>query len=305
MCYKILSILCIFVIIFYLTNYLLTDSYTHIDNFDNQQKPIIWQYWETLPNKTKPGYVDLCLESVKFNCSSCFDIRVLDNITINEYLSNTDIRPEDLSKLNLPQKVDYYRYCLLEKYGGIWLDADIIVLKCICPYYKKMAENNHDYIGFGCGYDSKTCQSTLYGYGKPLNWFMISKPNSPYIKCIKDSAEEKIRTSKSTLPYHDIGKVILDKCHSKLKNKNGWTYSHISSKCQEYDTKGNKLNNIMKKFNWEDCKEERYFFPLYNTAPGYPDWFKNLTKDELLEKDTFLKPIIDSAFVEKPSCGSL
>jgi hypothetical protein len=52
----------------------------------------------------------------------------------------------------------------------------------------------------------------------------------------------------------------------------------------------------MIKFDWEDCEDERIFFPLYNTAPGYPDWFKELSETELKKKDTYLKPLIDKAF---------
>jgi hypothetical protein len=52
-------------------------------------------------------------------------------------------------------------------------------------------------------------------------------------------------------------------------------------------------------FNWKDCIDERIFFPLYNTAPGYPDWFKNLTEEELKTKESYLKPLITQAFMDK------
>ena len=262
---------------------------------------IIWMYWETLPGKKKPGYIDLCIDSVKFNCGKCFDIRVLDNKTIYEYLP--DIKDIDLTNLNLPQKVDYYRYCLLEKYGGVWLDADILVLKCICPFYNKLKDN--DYVGFGCGFDKDFCNETMNGHSRPLNWFMISKKNTDFIKCVKNKALNKINyynNINKPLPYHDIGKVLLKECYSELNKKNNWNYEHIPSKCQEYDSIGNKLNNIMIDFNWKDCSNERVFFPLYNTAPGYPDWFKNLSKDELKENESYLKPLIDISFSLKNNC---
>jgi hypothetical protein len=209
--------LVIIIILFYLINYLLKKK-INIENFNNldinnslnldnpdnktiwmkddkslipelnKNSKTIWMYWETLPGRNKPGYIDLCINSVKFNCSKCFNIIVLDNNTIYNYLP--EIKTIDFSHLQLPQKVDYYRYALLEKYGGIWIDADILVIKCICPFYKRLKD--HDYVGFGCGHDMKTCQQTLYGYSKPLNWFMISKPNTPFIKCVKNKAYNKI-----------------------------------------------------------------------------------------------------------------
>ena len=78
------------------------------------------------------------------------------------------------------------------------------------------------------------------------------------------------------------------------------------SSCNEYDSRGNKLNNIMKPYNVRDCSSKLYFFPLYNTAPGYPDWFKNLSKDDLLNErgpqKYYLKEIIDEAFCRKGMC---
>jgi hypothetical protein len=43
-----------------------------IEKFNNlNEKPKIWMYWETLPGKTKPGYINLCYESVLYNCLAC------------------------------------------------------------------------------------------------------------------------------------------------------------------------------------------------------------------------------------------
>jgi hypothetical protein len=70
----------IIIFIFYIINLYLIK----IEKFDNN-KNIIWMYWETLPGKKKPGYIDLCINSVKFNCGKCFDIIVLDNKKILEY----------------------------------------------------------------------------------------------------------------------------------------------------------------------------------------------------------------------------
>ena len=296
--------LLILLIFYFINNHLL--NIKNIENYNNINKSIlpfkneriIWMYWETLPGKKKPGYIDLCINSVKFNCDKCFEIIVLDDKNIHNYL--TDLDKIDLSKLNLPQKVDYYRYCLLEKYGGVWIDADILVIKCICPFYKKLKD--HDYVGFGCGHSMDVCKSTLYGYSRPLNWFMISKKNTPFIKCVKETALNKINeTNKNNkeLSYHSIGKVVLQECYEKMNKNKGWSYAHIPSKCQEFDTSGNKLNNIMIDFNWKDCEKERIFFPLYNTAPGYPDWFKNLTENKLKTEESYLKPLIEQAFTIK------
>jgi len=285
-------VIVLIIIIFIILNYLLGQT---IERFTNQNnRPIIWAYWETLPGRRKPGYISMCLDSIIHNCSSCFDIKILDNITIYDFIP--EIKKYDLTRLPIQQRVDIYRYFLLYKYGGIWLDADTLVIKCFCKYYKLL--NNHDYIGFGCGYDKMECRKRESGYGKPINGIMISRPNTPYLKCIIDSCLESIKND--NLDYHELGRVVMSKCYDKLSMESDWEYYHVPSRCQEYDSEGNKLNNIFRPFNIEDCKEERVFFPLYNTAPGYPEWFKDLSKDELMRrKDLEIYPLIEMSFREK------
>lgn len=267
------------------------------EEYYSNNKPIIWMYWETPKFKQKPGYIDLCYQSVAHNCSDCFNVILLDDKNIINYINN--INDYDLDHLSIPQKVDLYRYILLEKYGGLWIDADILVLKCLCGYYKKL--DKYDYVGFGCGYDKKTCGNMNNGQGRPLNWMMASKPHTPYLKCIKDSALEKINT-KGKLNYHGIGKDVLKQCHDYLKENSNWDYYHVNSKCNEYDSQGNKLNNIFKNFNNNDCSD-RYFFPFYNTAPGLPQWFKELSVEELKDLNINTKPIIKKAFETKSKCN--
>ena len=266
-------------------------------------KPRIWCYWETMEGRQKPAYIDLCYDSILHNCKNCFQIHRLDEKSIRNYLP--ELNPADLDHLSIPHKADYYRYALLEKYGGIWIDADIIVSKCLCPLYKKLMESSNDYMGFGCGRSRQSCSDNPDGKNNPTNWLMISKPNTKFMKCVRQSAEEVI-FQKKDFKYHEIGKGALEKCISHMNQNEDWDYIHIPSSCNEYDSRGNKLNNIIKPYNVRDCSSKRYFFPLYNTAPGYPDWFKKLSKEDLLNErgpyKYYLKEIIDEAFSKKGAC---
>ena len=246
-----------------------------IESFSNN-KPYIWMFWETLPGKNKPGYIDLCYESVVHNCASCFNIIYLNEKNIKYYVP--EINQYNISHLKIQHKADFYRYLLLEKYGGLWIDADVLVLKCLCKYYKNL--DHYDYLGFGCGYNKKFCSKSLYGYGSPLNWIMGSKPKSKFMQCIVSKVKDKIN-SNDKVKYHEIGRSTLKKCHDELRKSENWSYYHVPSKCNEYDDCGNKLNNIFKNFDNSKCTNERYFFPFYNTAPGYPQGFKDLKSDEI------------------------
>jgi hypothetical protein len=256
-----------------------------------------------MEGRHKPAYIDLCYDSILHNCKNCFEIHRLDEKSILKYLP--ELNPANLDHLSIPHKADYYRYALLEKYGGIWIDADIIVSKCLCPLYKKLMESDSDYMGFGCGRSRQSCSENPDGKNNPTNWLMISKPNTKFMKCVRQSAEEVI-FQKKDFQYHEIGKLALEKCISHMNHNEDWDYIHIPSSCNEYDSRGNKLNNIMKPYNVRDCSSKRYFFPLYNTAPGYPDWFKNLSKDDLLNgrgpQKYYLKEIIDESFSKKGEC---
>lgn len=277
------------------------------ETFDNQ-KPKIWYYWETMKGKKKPAYIDLCYDSLLHNCKDCFDIILLNESNIHTYLPNINTH---ISSLSIPHKTDYYRYALLEKYGGIWIDADIIVTRCLCPLYKQLLHSNKDYMGFGCGRSRKSCSLNPDGKYNPTNWLMMSKPKSAFMKCVKNNAQNVIQEKGNDFSYHEIGKLGLQKCIEEMQDKdNNWDYIHIPSTCQEYDNEGNKLNNIMTPYDIKKCSSKRYFFPLYNTAPGYPEWFKNLSKDDLLNERSpegvdkyYLKDILNEAFSKKEKCN--
>lgn len=268
-----------------------------IESFINP-KPYIWMFWETLPNKNKPGYIDLCYKSVVHNCSNCFNIVYLNESNIKKYIP--EIKNYNISELKIQHKADIYRYLLLKKYGGLWIDADILVLKCLCKYYKNL--DNYDYIGFGCGYNKEFCSKSLYGYGSPLNWIMGSKPNTKYLNCIISNVEDKLKNNQK-FNYHDIGRKVLRKCHDQLRKSDNWSYYHVPSKCNEYDNNGNKLNKIFNKIDNTKCENERYFFPFYNTAPGYPQWFKDLTSEQLMDYNLPIKNIIKEAFSSNSKCN--
>ncbi len=280
-------------------------SWEHFQDPDTVEsgsgKPKMWCYWETLPGKKKPGYIDLCYDSVLHNCGKCFDVILLDEKRIHEFLTPDDLAGLPLDKLSIPHKTDYYRYALLEKYGGVWIDADIIVTRCLCPLYQKMMKSDKDYMGFGCGRSRASCHANPDGKGDPTNWLMMSKPKTGFMKCVRENAAGEIVKSGENggelENYHAIGKMGLKKCIAEMPE--GWDYLHLPSTCQEYDDAGNKLNNIMRPYETGGkCEGKRYFFPLYNTAPGYPEWFKELSKEEIMQGEGPQKYYLDDVLKE-------
>ena len=97
----------------------------------------IWLYWENKSGHEKPEYIQMCIDSVLRNCGKEFSVTILDENSVLNYLPSLR---KDLNGLTIPQKADYIRLAILNKYGGIWLDSDIIVFKSLLPLVKKLKD---------------------------------------------------------------------------------------------------------------------------------------------------------------------
>lgn len=187
----------------------------------------IWVYWENI-NRTKyPTHIKLCLDTIKKHLGTKYNLVILNEKSIKEYLP--DVR-KDFDNLKVAQKVDYYRIALLYKYGGIWLDADIIMMSDLEPIFRKLDEG-YDYVGFGC-----TGSQCSNGKFKPSNWILGARPQSVLMELVlqkldtKLSNRDKDKESKDS-EYHDYGKLIIWEALDDLKPL-GYDYYHFTS---EYD----------------------------------------------------------------------
>jgi GR25 family glycosyltransferase involved in LPS biosynthesis/mannosyltransferase OCH1-like enzyme len=101
---------------------------------DIPDKYFVWQYWETKPNSIKPGYIDYSMDTIKKMCK-------IDNIiyirlspdNLHNYMDISEL-PKNWHKITeIAHKTDYLRAIILYKYGGLWLDADVIAVNSIKP----------------------------------------------------------------------------------------------------------------------------------------------------------------------------
>ena len=97
----------------------------------------IWIYWDNLPGKTMPEYIKLCIETIKKNCGSYFEVKLVNSSNVRSYLPSIHrnynklklIGEPETSAKNISIRTAYIRAKLLYEYGGIWMDADTILLK--------------------------------------------------------------------------------------------------------------------------------------------------------------------------------
>ena len=266
---------------------------------------IIWLYWEFKPGSTeKPAYLDICKSTIDKNLSKDFSVIQLNQESIYRYIAKSELCIEDLDRVcNIPQKTDYYRLLLLKKYGGVWLDSDMIVFRSLKVYVDKLVKEQLDYIGFGCYYED--CARRENGGPRPANWCMISPPGGKLITSALEETEEILKFEPQRLRqnYHCLGKDLLWKHIVKLqKDSPSWSYHHVSSRCVERDHLGQKLTNDRMLSNEEMdevCKPKLIFIPIYNTAPGFPDWFLTMNRKEILESTMLIGKLFRYALEEK------
>lgn len=99
---------------------------------------IIWQYWAQGYDKI-PEVVSKCLKSVEEWKEDYILIRLNDN-NLSEYINlpNYILEKKEKGIIPLAQFSDILRVCLLSVYGGVWLDATILLTGPIPKRYKEI-----------------------------------------------------------------------------------------------------------------------------------------------------------------------
>lgn len=276
-------ILIIFIFcIFYLIS-VYSPSYEHMVNIS---KPTIWGYWENKPGKTRPEYLDLCLETFyKYNKDD-LNIIILNEKTVYDYLP--DLR-KDINNFSLAHKSDYIRIKLLYTYGGIWLDIDTIMMQNLMPIIKKIDEG-YDYIGFGCSYTN--CNNTQTGYPKPSNQAMAAKKDSNLLKRVLNKLDKFVTEHQNKkFEYFDMGKKLIWEAVEELQKEQNYKYYHYNSSYDgSRDINGNWVNvdnHISKEPTvLLDHGKNLFFVFLENNKfmgnDAKYNWFSKLTKEEVL-----------------------
>ncbi|MDR0646256.1 MAG: capsular polysaccharide synthesis protein [Elusimicrobiota bacterium] len=87
-------------------------------------KKRIFTFWE--PQENIPGYISLCMQTWKKFLAD-YEVILCDYSNISAYLDKKIISKILCKKMSLPMQADALRAALINKYGGIWMDADTII----------------------------------------------------------------------------------------------------------------------------------------------------------------------------------
>ena len=153
---------------------------------------IIWQFWQSKSGFQKPEIVEECMDSVQ-KYKGDYEVIVLDLESVKEYIELPEFIYE--KHLNNPEfkiafLTDLIRICLLQAYGGIWIDATILLTAPIesnlleqdlfmyqrgerPKKYKYWQKMNRDYFSW-----EKNWRVNV------LNSFIIAKPNNKILEAL-------------------------------------------------------------------------------------------------------------------------
>jgi hypothetical protein len=274
-------------------------------NINTKIKPYLWVYWELKNDASKPpDYITLCIETMKKN-GYLFNMVLLNEKNVFDYLPDLRLDINELPLIAL--KTDYIRVALLYKYGGIWLDADTIMMEPLTKVVD-LINNGEDFIGFGC--TGETCITD--GYGFPSNGAMASKKHSVLMERCLNSLNKKLdeyfnydkieNKEKKELDYFELGKLIIWDNIEKLENEQNYTYYHFPSSVDGTRDKDGKWIAKELIFNKHiDLLDEDKLMLVFlvNSSICGDDkdynWFCKLSKEQVLNGDYFVSHLFRRA----------
>ena len=243
--------------------------------YNMNDKPYLWQYWDG----PMSSFIKLSLMTVNNHCSKSFNIIRLNKDNIYKYIPEIKEYEDKMKDLLIAQKVDIYRIMLLYKYGGIYLDADTVVLRDPIEIIHKLQK--YDFVGFGC-----TGEICTNGYGKPSNWILAARPHSALIARILQNQLSQI-TTKVKFDYHDLGKLVIWHELKYLIKNQDYEYFHYDNKIHgSRDKNGQWINSDIAfsdiPIEYED-EQNMLFFVFYNS--DISDDIKQISEKDLLVKN--------------------
>lgn len=122
-------------------------------------------------------------------------------------------------KATWSQRTDWLRIYLLYTYGGLWIDADVIVLTCL----ESFTHTGHDSVLFGATGDICTSQN-VKNWILPSNWMIASKKHGHLMGIALALFPDNPITQ--AVSYHETGKHLMWKALRQCRK--GYTYFHVS-----------------------------------------------------------------------------
>jgi hypothetical protein len=273
--YIILFIIIIILLFIYLITFKYIDYFTEnlINNNYNLPKKI-WIFWD---NETLPKDIKLIYDN-NIKILDGWDIKMLNNNNVKDYI-DVDSFPNNYKNAGPAHKSDLIRLKLLEKYGGVWMDAGIIINSKdeLEKLHKDTLENQYELTAFTL--DEKDANYTYHQYIE--NWFLIAPQNSNVISIWLKEFENAF-----TIGFDEYTNYIKAKPNIKLCSRLDTTYltQHRALQVALQTNPTNTITNSNHKLLL--LNSEEYMFKLMKNC----DWKFDCIKDKF-ENDKNTKNI--------------
>lgn len=129
----------------------------------------VWMYWES---ETLPAEVQIFVDKI-IRENPGYQVTVINNLNIKSYLPDLEFVHRDMRPSH---KSDVIRLELLHRYGGIWMDATIILNRTLDELLAVNAADNYDLIAFYR--DGSTLDKA---YPVIESWFLAAPKNNAFI----------------------------------------------------------------------------------------------------------------------------
>ncbi|ENX12105.1 hypothetical protein F895_03616 [Acinetobacter sp. CIP 64.2] len=157
----------------------------------------IWMYWEG----SLSGFIEKCVEQVK-KTNPHYEVNFLTPDTLKDFC-NIDF--DRFQHITPQQKADLIRLDLLYQYGGIWLDASIIVYESLDWIQSLVTKNQTNSFAY---YRAKN--TTINDFPVLENWLLASEEKNiffkywleEFTKAIEVSPKNYLQQLKKTEPHY-------------------------------------------------------------------------------------------------------
>jgi hypothetical protein len=179
-------------------------------DFNNYYLPkIIWSYWNDKNN------IPICVQNILKNNTSVikeWKINFLTDSTLSEYIPDKDL--PSFKEVKVTQRSDWIRLYLLEKYGGCWLDASVIINdeKAFYKLRDDSIEKQSLFTGF---YFGKYVTNNKFCHVESS--FIMAPKDSSVIKTWRKEFEKAI-----SMGFYKYKKIVKKNKNLKLKNIYRW-----------------------------------------------------------------------------------
>ena len=130
---------------------------------------IVWMYWE---GDDCPYLVKLCMDRI-IKKNPDYLVNILNPKSLSEFIDVDEIPDFKL----VQHKSDFIRLSLLYKYGGIWIDASVMLFDNLDYYFRILSKYECNFLSYYWDHNSNDNR-----YPIVQNWFMISSAKNDFIK---------------------------------------------------------------------------------------------------------------------------